>query len=112
MGAPFYNSMKCGVITLCYGHQCSKLHQALDVDGKLNFSGASQAWYSVMMYIIWILFYLCVYICSWNEWLTLPIKYSDLPRNAQLALTIWDIYGSRDAVPVGGTTVSVFGKKG
>ena len=51
-------------------------------------------------------------LCSWNEWLTLPIKYSDLPRNAQLALTVWDIYGSRDAVPVGGTTVSVFGKKG
>jgi len=50
--------------------------------------------------------------CSWNEWLTLPIKYSDLPRNAQLAFTIWDIYGSSLTSPVGGATMSVFGKQG
>jgi len=49
---------------------------------------------------------------SWNEWLTLPIKYSDLPRNAQLAFTIWDIYGTNQTTPVGGTTISVFGKQG
>ncbi|RMC00722.1 hypothetical protein DUI87_22749 [Hirundo rustica rustica] len=29
----------------------------------------------------------------WNEWLKLPVKYPDLPRNAQVALTIWDVYG-------------------
>ncbi|XP_064619117.1 phosphatidylinositol 3-kinase catalytic subunit type 3-like [Lineus longissimus] len=49
---------------------------------------------------------------NWNEWLTLPIKYSDLPRNAQLSLTVWDVYGTRDATPVGGTTIQVFGKYG
>ncbi|KXJ06048.1 Phosphatidylinositol 3-kinase catalytic subunit type 3, partial [Exaiptasia diaphana] len=49
---------------------------------------------------------------NWNEWIKLPIKYPDLPRNAQLAFTIWDIYGPRKAVPVGGTTVSLFGKYG
>ncbi|CAH1797509.1 unnamed protein product [Owenia fusiformis] len=49
---------------------------------------------------------------NWNEWLTLPVKYSDLPRNAQVALTIWDIYGPRKVVPVGGTVVSLFGKNG
>ncbi|XP_043930366.1 phosphatidylinositol 3-kinase catalytic subunit type 3 [Protopterus annectens] len=49
---------------------------------------------------------------NWNEWLKLPVKYSDLPRNAQVALTIWDIYGPGKAVPVGGTTVSLFGKYG
>ncbi|KAM3938265.1 phosphatidylinositol 3-kinase catalytic subunit type 3 isoform 2-T2 [Leptodactylus fuscus] len=49
---------------------------------------------------------------NWNEWLTLPVKYPDLPRNAQLALTIWDIYGPGKAIPVGGTTVSLFGKCG
>ena len=54
----------------------------------------------------------CISFSSWNEWLTLPVKYSDLPRNAQLALTIWDIYGTSTAVPVGGTTVSLFGKHG
>ncbi|CAM1330612.1 PIK3C3 (predicted), partial [Pycnogonum litorale] len=47
---------------------------------------------------------------SWNEWLTLPIKFSDLPRNACLALTIWDVLSPRKAVPIGGTTVSLFGK--
>jgi phosphatidylinositol 3-kinase len=49
---------------------------------------------------------------SWNEWLKLPVKYPDLPRNAQVALTIWDVYGPGKAVPVGGTTVSLFGKYG
>ncbi|KAK9408769.1 Phosphatidylinositol 3-kinase catalytic subunit type 3 [Crotalus adamanteus] len=49
---------------------------------------------------------------NWNEWLKLPVKYPDLPRNAQVAFTIWDIYGPGKAVPVGGTTVSLFGKYG
>ncbi|CAN8005605.1 unnamed protein product, partial [Ixodes hexagonus] len=49
---------------------------------------------------------------NWNEWLTLPLKFSDLPRNAVLALTVWDVYGPRKSMPVGGTTVSVFGKYG
>lgn len=49
---------------------------------------------------------------NWNEWLKLPVKYPDLPRNAQVALTIWDVYGPGSAVPVGGTTVSLFGKYG
>lgn len=55
---------------------------------------------------------LLLLVISWNEWLKLPIKYPDLPRNAQLAFTIWDIYGPRKAVPVGGTTVSLYGKYG
>ena len=49
---------------------------------------------------------------SWNEWLKFPVSYSDLPRNSLLVLTIWDIYGPRKVIPVGGTTVSVFGKHG
>lgn len=49
---------------------------------------------------------------NWNEWVTLPVKYSDLPRNAVLALTVWDCYGPRKAVPIGGSTVSLFGKHG
>ncbi|CAG8484223.1 3625_t:CDS:2 [Diversispora eburnea] len=39
---------------------------------------------------------------SWNEWLTIPLKYRDLPVTAHLALTVWDIYGPRKVVPVGG----------
>lgn len=51
-------------------------------------------------------------LCSWNEWLRLPVKYPDLPQSAQVALTVWDIYGPGKAVPVGGTTVTLFGKYG
>ncbi|GAB1609342.1 phosphatidylinositol 3-kinase catalytic subunit type 3-like [Argonauta hians] len=49
---------------------------------------------------------------NWNEWLTLPVKFSDLPRNAMLALTVWDLYGTNKSVPVGSTVVSLFGKRG
>ncbi|MEQ2190614.1 hypothetical protein XENOCAPTIV_002214 [Xenoophorus captivus] len=35
----------------------------------------------------------------WNEWLRLPVKYPDLPQSAQVALTVWDIYGPGRAVP-------------
>jgi hypothetical protein len=27
----------------------------------------------------------------WNEWLTLPIKYRDLPRASVIVFTVWDI---------------------
>ncbi|XP_054714105.1 phosphatidylinositol 3-kinase catalytic subunit type 3-like [Uloborus diversus] len=49
---------------------------------------------------------------NWNEWLVLPVKFCELPRNALLAFTVWDIYGPNQSVPVGGATVSVFGKYG
>lgn len=59
------------------------------------------------------LFHIVILIfSSWNEWLKLPIKYPDLPRHAQVCFTIWDVYGPRKAIPVGGTTVSLFGKHG
>lgn len=49
----------------------------------------------------------------WNEWLTLPIKYRDLPRTARLVLTVWDIgvtRGRRDVV--GGTCIDLFASNG
>ena len=49
---------------------------------------------------------------NWNEWITLPIHYKDIPRNAVLALTIYDILGPRKTVAVGGTTIPIFGKHG
>ena len=54
--------------------------------------------------------YIYMYLFSWNEWLTLPIKYCDLPSSAQCAITVWDIVGPRKPVPVGGTTLELFGK--
>jgi len=49
---------------------------------------------------------------SWNEWLTLPIKYSDLPRDAVLAITILDNYSPKEDAIVGGTAITLFGKSG
>ncbi|XP_018917023.1 phosphatidylinositol 3-kinase catalytic subunit type 3 [Bemisia tabaci] len=49
---------------------------------------------------------------NWNKWLELPLMFSDLPRHAQLALTIYDCGGSASIMPVGGTTISLFGKHG
>ncbi|KAF2763513.1 phosphoinositide 3-kinase [Pseudovirgaria hyperparasitica] len=52
----------------------------------------------------------------WNEWLSLPMPYSSLPLNAQLAITVWDLspIGANDsqfhAIPFGGTTVPLFDK--
>ncbi|KAH6909088.1 atypical/PIKK/PI3K protein kinase [Coprinopsis sp. MPI-PUGE-AT-0042] len=48
---------------------------------------------------------------TWNEWITFPVKYCDLPASAQIAFTVWDIGGPRTAVPVGGSTFRLFGKK-
>lgn len=48
---------------------------------------------------------------SWNEWLTLPIKYCDLPSSAQFAITVWETIGPRKVKPVGGTTLRLFGKQ-
>lgn len=50
----------------------------------------------------------------WNEWLQLPVTYSNLPASAQLAITIWDLSPAEDkdsnlhAVPFGGTTIALF----
>ena len=49
---------------------------------------------------------------NWNEWVTLPIHYKEIPQNAELALTIYDILGPRKSVAVGGTTIPIFGKHG
>ncbi|XP_034240868.1 phosphatidylinositol 3-kinase catalytic subunit type 3 [Thrips palmi] len=49
---------------------------------------------------------------SWNEWVVLPVMFCDLPRDAQLALTIYDCVGPCKLQPVGGTTVMLFGNHG
>lgn len=50
----------------------------------------------------------------WNEWLELPITYKQLPINARLAITIWDLSptGGKlaidNTIPFGGTTLPMF----
>lgn len=51
-------------------------------------------------------------LTSWNEWINLPMKYCDLPRNSQLCLTIYECCGPGKYVAVGGTTLPLFGKLG
>lgn len=48
----------------------------------------------------------------WNEWLTIPNRFSSIPVNSQLAITVWDIQGAVKAVPVGGATMRLFEKSG
>ena len=49
---------------------------------------------------------------SWNEWISLPMKYCDLPRNSQLCLTIYECCGPGKYTAVGGTSLQLFGKLG
>ncbi|OCK82959.1 phosphatidylinositol 3-kinase-like protein [Lepidopterella palustris CBS 459.81] len=52
----------------------------------------------------------------WNEWLTLPITYSNLPLSSQLAITVWDLSptcgedSKLHSIPFGGTTIPLFDK--
>lgn len=49
---------------------------------------------------------------NWNQWVYLPLSYTDLPRDAQLCITLYDCAGPGRQIPVGGTTISLFGKHG
>lgn len=49
---------------------------------------------------------------NWNEWLTLPIRYSELSKNSLIAVTIWDFHDSTKPHAVGGTTLPLFSKRG
>ncbi|CAF4625955.1 unnamed protein product [Rotaria sp. Silwood2] len=49
---------------------------------------------------------------SWNEWLTLPLRYCDLPRYAILALSIHEIISPTQVRIIGSTTISLFDTDG
>ena len=49
---------------------------------------------------------------AWNQWLTLPIKFCELPHDSLLCFTIWDCNGPGEREAIGGTSISLFGKKG
>ena len=48
---------------------------------------------------------------EWNQWLRLPVKYSDLPRHATLNLEIYDCEGPGKRHCVGASTLPLFGAK-
>lgn len=49
---------------------------------------------------------------SWDEWLTLPLRYCDLPRQAILALSIHEIISPTQVRIIGSTTISLFDSEG
>lgn len=55
---------------------------------------------------------------TWNEWLELPVAIKDIPQNAQLAITVWDLSpldvqgGKGHSIPFGGTTIPLFEQDG
>ncbi|XP_061516913.1 phosphatidylinositol 3-kinase catalytic subunit type 3 [Anopheles gambiae] len=50
---------------------------------------------------------------SWNEWVTLPMRFTDISRTAVLGLTIYDCAGGREQLTVvGGTSISFFSTNG
>ncbi|KAL9080600.1 MAG: hypothetical protein Q9157_000655 [Trypethelium eluteriae] len=54
---------------------------------------------------------------TWNEWLSLPVNYSDAPYSSHLAITVWDLSpvdgegANGHAIPFGGTTIALFDKE-
>lgn len=52
------------------------------------------------------------FIFSWNEWLTLPLRYCDLPRYSILTLSIHEICSPTEARIVGSTAISLFASDG
>ncbi|CAF1482291.1 unnamed protein product, partial [Didymodactylos carnosus] len=49
---------------------------------------------------------------NWNEWLTLPLRYCDLPRHSLLTFTIHDVLSPTQVTLVGSTTISLFAHDG
>ncbi|KAI9359230.1 kinase-like domain-containing protein [Zopfochytrium polystomum] len=47
---------------------------------------------------------------AWNEWITFPVSYKDLPLSTLVAFTVWDSYGPRRAEPIGGAAVPLFNR--
>ncbi|VDD87750.1 unnamed protein product [Enterobius vermicularis] len=48
----------------------------------------------------------------WGEWITLPIKYSELSRDARIHVELWDVSENMEPRFVGDSTVILFSKRG
>jgi phosphatidylinositol 3-kinase len=57
-----------------------------------------------------ILIFLCSSAFSWNQKLRFPVQYSILPLKTQLVITLWTTDAPAHRVPIGGTTMSLFGR--
>eukprot|EP01119_Soliformovum_irregulare_P016014 TRINITY_DN4594_c0_g4_i2.p1 TRINITY_DN4594_c0_g4~~TRINITY_DN4594_c0_g4_i2.p1 ORF type:complete len:400 (-),score=86.60 TRINITY_DN4594_c0_g4_i2:220-1419(-) len=48
---------------------------------------------------------------KWDEWIELPIKYSELPYSSVIVLTLWDIVAPRRESILAGTYFSLYGSE-
>ncbi|GFR39758.1 hypothetical protein Agub_g242, partial [Astrephomene gubernaculifera] len=49
---------------------------------------------------------------QWDEWLTFCVKYRDLPSDAQLALSLWEVAPGRGPALLGSCVMRLFSKRG
>lgn len=49
---------------------------------------------------------------SWNEWITLPLRYCDIPRYAVLAFSIHELVSPSEIRTIGSSTISIFAADG
>ncbi|XP_037082276.1 phosphatidylinositol 3-kinase catalytic subunit type 3-like [Pollicipes pollicipes] len=49
---------------------------------------------------------------NWNEWLTLPVRYCDLPEDASLRFTVFEPSRPQSAAVVGSTSIPIFTAEG
>ncbi|RKP23031.1 phosphoinositide 3-kinase C2-domain-containing protein [Syncephalis pseudoplumigaleata] len=50
-------------------------------------------------------------VLRWNEWITLPIKYRDLPADAWLAFSVWEITGPHQSRITASTAFPLFNRQ-
>uniref|UniRef100_A0A672S760 Phosphatidylinositol 3-kinase catalytic subunit type 3 n=1 Tax=Sinocyclocheilus grahami TaxID=75366 RepID=A0A672S760_SINGR len=126
-----FKYIKSYLLSVCFcrgsleGKREQKSYKALLEDPMLRFSGLYQESCSDL--------YVTCQVFAEGKPLALPVRTSykafstrwkyvhlltvnfcspDLPQSAQVTLTVWDVYGPGRATPVGGTTVTLFGKYG
>ena len=49
---------------------------------------------------------------AWNQWLAFPVKYRELPSDAFLCITVWDVFSPTTKTPIGGVAVPLVNHMG
>ncbi|XP_065836235.1 phosphatidylinositol 3-kinase catalytic subunit type 3-like [Oscarella lobularis] len=49
---------------------------------------------------------------SWNEWISMPIKYKDIPFRAQIVFSVYDVYSAGKSLKVGTAKIPLFDEDG
>eukprot|EP00761_Pharyngomonas_kirbyi_P010894 gb/GECH01010917.1/.p1 GENE.gb/GECH01010917.1/~~gb/GECH01010917.1/.p1 ORF type:complete len:900 (+),score=181.57 gb/GECH01010917.1/:1-2700(+) len=49
---------------------------------------------------------------QWGEWISFPVTYSDLPPDAELRITIYDVFAPNKNTAIGGSSIPIFTDQG